>query len=288
MAPKKKTSSKSTNIKKAPYDVQTKSEQPKNSNESALITSVMNRLSQQFNLVIVLVIALFIFQAYTFYRVKTIESNGVVVGAGTPQESPLSDEKLLSYAKDLKLNEKDFQKCFESEEGKALVSADSAQAADFGVQGTPGFFINGRFLGGAFPFESFKEIIDKELDGTGSANCTDYSEDLQQYCKDGENAPFKPAPVEVALGDAPIQGPKDAKVTIVEFSDFECPFCQRAFGTVQQIQKAYPKEVRIVYKQLPLTNLHPHAQKAAEASVCAQKQGKFWEYHDTLFKAQGA
>lgn len=285
-AKKKATTTKKTSKKKV-SDTVTKSENPESSTETMPISSMIGRLGQQFNLVIILVVALFLFQAYTFYKVKTIEDNGVVAGTAAP-ESPLADDKLLSYAKDIKLNTRDFKKCVESEDPKKIVAADSSQAGDLGVQGTPGFFINGKFLGGAFPFDSFKEIIDKELDGTGSTKCEDYSEDLQQYCKDPQNAPFKPAPVEVALGDAPVRGPKDAKVTIVEFSDFECPFCQRAFGTVEQIEKAYPKEVKIVYKQLPLTNLHPHAQKAAEASVCAQKQGKFWEYHDKLFKVQGA
>ncbi|PIZ65142.1 hypothetical protein COY14_03010, partial [Candidatus Roizmanbacteria bacterium CG_4_10_14_0_2_um_filter_36_9] len=88
--------------------------------------------------------------------------------------------------------------------------------------------------------------------------------------------------------DSPSIGPKDAPVTIIEFSDFECPFCARAFTTIEQIKQEYPDSVKIVYKQLPLTNLHPDAQKAAEASVCASDQGKFWEMHDKMFKSQGA
>ncbi|PIZ65110.1 thioredoxin, partial [Candidatus Roizmanbacteria bacterium CG_4_10_14_0_2_um_filter_39_12] len=159
---------------------------------------------------------------------------------------------------------------------------------ELGVQGTPGFFINGRFLGGAFPFEVFKEIIDKELAGTSTGECLDYSEELQQYCQDEQNQAFKPVAVEVAVGDSPAIGSKNAKVTIVEFSDFECPFCARAFATVKQIKDAYPKDVKIVYKQLPLTNIHPNAQKAAEASICAKDQGKFWEMHDKMFESQGA
>ncbi|HRN70192.1 MAG TPA: thioredoxin domain-containing protein [Candidatus Woesebacteria bacterium] len=247
-------------------------------------TSVLMKLSQQFNLLAILLIALFLFQAYTFYKLKNIETTGV---AGTQQqESPLSQENLVAAAKDLSMDEKKFEQCLTSEDKKAVVQADMAQASELGVQGTPGFFINGRFLGGAFPFEAFKEIIDKEIAGTATDNCTDYSEEMQQYCSDPANAGFIPAAREIALGDSPSKGPTNAKVTIVEFSDFECPFCQRAFPTVQQILDTYPNDVRLVYKQLPLTNIHPNAERAALASECARDQGKFWEMHDRMFDAQ--
>ena len=71
----------------------------------------------------------------------------------------------------------------------------------------------------------------------------------------------------------------------MEFSDFECPFCQRHLPTLQKILTDYPQKVRLVYKQFPLS-LHPNSQKAAEASECAAEQGKFWEYHDQLFQNQ--
>lgn len=83
----------------------------------------------------------------------------------------------------------------------------------------------------------------------------------------------------------PSRGPADAKVTIVEFSDFECPFCSRARDTVEQVMQAYPGKVRLVFRQFPLS-FHPRAPKAAEASLCANEQGRFWEYHDELFKNQ--
>jgi len=83
----------------------------------------------------------------------------------------------------------------------------------------------------------------------------------------------------------PSRGPENAKVTIVEFSDFECPFCGRAHDTVEQVMQQYGGKVRLVFRHYPLP-FHPHAQKSAEASMCANAQGKFWEYHDTLFKNQ--
>jgi protein-disulfide isomerase len=71
----------------------------------------------------------------------------------------------------------------------------------------------------------------------------------------------------------------------VEFSDFECPYCGSAHDTVEQVMNSYAGKVRLVYRQFPLS-FHPHAAKAAEASLCAADQGKFWEYHDVLFKNQ--
>jgi len=83
----------------------------------------------------------------------------------------------------------------------------------------------------------------------------------------------------------PSRGPADAKVTIVEFSDFQCPFCSRAEESVEQVMTAYAGKVRIFYRHFPLS-FHPFAQKAAEAAACADEQGKFWDYHHTLFKNQ--
>lgn len=283
MAPKKASkNAKDVKVKKA--DWVTMPEEPVAvSSPSQSLEHSIKRLGQQFNLLTLVLVALFIFQGYSFYQLKALEKNGVVAGA--EQESPLSQEKLFSYAKELKLNEGDFKTCFESEEAKNIVSADAKYAAEMGVQGTPGFFINGKFLGGAFPIESFREIIDKELDGTGSELCEGYSEDMQQYCSDPENAAFKPAKVQVTVGKAPISGSRTAPVIIVEFADFECPFCARAYDTVNQIKSEYGDKVAIAYKHLPLS-FHPNAEPAARASVCADKQGKFWEYHDKLFEVQ--
>ena len=89
--------------------------------------------------------------------------------------------------------------------------------------------------------------------------------------------------VQVSTDGAPIRGTADAPVTLVEFSDFHCPFCKRVQPTLTKVLEKYPGKVRLLFRHLPLDALHPQARRAAEASWCAQDQGKFWEYHDLLF-----
>jgi len=97
---------------------------------------------------------------------------------------------------------------------------------------------------------------------------------------------LEPRRVEVeAVG--PSRGPADAPITLVEFSDFECPFCYRVLPTLNQVEQTYGDSVRIVYRQFPLNAIHPSAQIAAEASLCADAQGKFWEMHDAIFEVRG-
>jgi protein-disulfide isomerase len=97
---------------------------------------------------------------------------------------------------------------------------------------------------------------------------------------------LEPARIEVeAIG--PSKGPVTAPVTLVEFSDFECPFCVRVLPTLDQIEETYGDQVRIVFRQFPLNAIHQNAQLSAEASLCADAQGKFWEMHDAIFEARG-
>lgn len=94
-----------------------------------------------------------------------------------------------------------------------------------------------------------------------------------------------PPRLPVNLDGAPMRGPEDAPVTIVEFSDFQCPFCRRVQPTLDQVQQKYGDQVRWSFKDLPLLSIHPEAQKAAEAARCAGDQGKFWEYRAAMFDA---
>src|SRR5215470_16327612 len=89
--------------------------------------------------------------------------------------------------------------------------------------------------------------------------------------------------VEIATEGEPSRGPANAPVTIVEFSDFQCPYCRQAQGTLQQLMAAYEGKIKLVFRDFPLRNIHPQAQKAAEAAQCAAEQQQFWPYHDKLF-----
>lgn len=106
-----------------------------------------------------------------------------------------------------------------------------------------------------------------------------------------ETGPSEAEPAEIErfyleLGDAPTRGPDDAPVTIVMFSDFECPFCQRGHQTLLRLEEKYRGEIRIAYKAFPLDN-HSNALVAAMAARTAQAEGKFWEFHDLLFSQRG-
>lgn len=98
------------------------------------------------------------------------------------------------------------------------------------------------------------------------------------------DAPRQVTRYDVPVDDDPVLGPENAPITIIEFSDFQCPYCQRWHVQVwPKIQTAYGDKVRLVYRDFPLYSIHPEAAPAAEAANCAHEQGKFWEFHDLLF-----
>lgn len=235
---------------------------------------------------VVAAIGLAFFSGTLWQKVKNLEKGTAVTKTDTTQKAvPLSVENIKKMAKDLKLNEKQFNKCLDDGKYAEVVKNDVAYGQTVGVQGTPAFFINGKFLGGAYPYESFKEIIDLELAGKGKS-IKEYSDTLQKSYAETPKG-FDITPKQIELGDSPMLGDTNAKITIVEFSDFECPFCARHFTqTYPEIKSNYIDKgiVRLIFKNYPLP-FHSSAQKAAEAAECAKEQGKFWEMHDRLFTA---
>ncbi|WP_242338802.1 MULTISPECIES: thioredoxin domain-containing protein [Anaeromyxobacter] len=133
------------------------------------------------------------------------------------------------------------------------------------------------------PFDQVKpEIVRFIKNQKAQGLLADYYEQLKKDAKVEVLLPaYEPPKVQVAA-TGPAKGPQAAPVTIVEFSDFECPFCVRAEGTVKQVLDAYPDKIRLVYRDFPLP-MHARAPKAAEAAHCAEDQGKYWDMHEKLF-----
>lgn len=180
-------------------------------------------------------------------------------------------EGLKKLAGKLSLKQNDFNQCLDSGAKTTLVDADLAEGSTLGVGGTPSFFVNGRELFiGAAPFADFKKIIDEELNSTAPANTVRKT---------------------VAVGNLPIKGNLNAPVTLVEYSDYQCPFCSRFYTDAEKsIIKEYVDtgKVKFYYRDYPLKQIHPGAQKAAEAVRCAGDQSKYWEFHDLVFENQSA
>lgn len=218
-------------------------------------------------------------------------------------QQALTAPQLEGYAKEVGLDVAKWKKELDDPTTERMLADDQALASSVGANGTPTFFINGRELSGAQPFPAFQAIVDEEIKKAdallkGGVKPERLYERLMAdniaaapptAPSNGANgAPAAPAaPVKIDLGTSPVKGSRSAPVTIVAFSDFQCPFCSRAVPVIKQIEDAYKDKVRIAFKNLPLP-FHDHAQLAAEASLAAHEQGKFWPYHDTLFANQQA
>lgn len=172
------------------------------------------------------------------------------------------------------------------------IADDASLADDVQANGTPHFFINGHRLVGAQPYEKLKAFVDTEIakaEGlvrSGVARTAIYD----TIMKDGKSAPEPEKKAVAAIaGAAPFRGAANAKVVVQEFSDFQCPFCSRAEPTVDEVLKAYPGKVKVVWRNLPLS-FHQDAQLAAEAAreVFVQKGSDgFSKMRELLFKHQG-
>jgi len=203
----------------------------------------------------------------------------------------LEDAGLEEIAKKVGLPWDKVKAAIAEDKYKDQFDASSSLGDDYGARGTPAFFINGRFLSGAQPIEKFKEVIDgqlaiaKGLVSKGVPRNKVFAE-VMKTAK-GAAEPEKkdvPAPTK----ENPFKGPENAKIVIQQFSDFQCPFCSRVEPTIDEIQKAYPKDVKVVWHNMPLP-FHADAPLAAEASreifVQAGNKG-FWKYHNLLFTNQ--
>jgi protein-disulfide isomerase len=193
----------------------------------------------------------------------------------------------------LGLNAAEVKAAIDSNKYEAKISQSMELANDFQARGTPHFFVNGRRVSGAQPFEKFDELVKtqlataKALVAKGVARANVYDE-LMKSAK----GPDEPEKRDVAAPTAknPVKGNPAAKVVIQEFSDFQCPFCSRVNPTMKEIQQEYGDKVQIVWRNMPLP-FHKEAPLAAEAAQEAFTQkgsAGFWAYHDKLFENQKA
>ncbi len=182
---------------------------------------------------------------------------------------------------------------------RKAIASDVEDARRLGVEGTPTFFINGRPVHGNQPLRVFAQVVDEELARATAVRATqraDLPDIYDALVADGkptadapadasnEHAELDPTTVyRVGLGLPGHQlGPDDALVTIVEWSDFQCPYCAKEAPVLAHVRKKYGDQVRIVYRHMAM-QFHHSAALAAEAGVAAAEQGKFWAFHDQVF-----
>jgi protein-disulfide isomerase len=136
--------------------------------------------------------------------------------------------------------------------------------------------------------KNFAEIKDRLVQGLTAERRRAVLEDVMRDLRTqaGVKVTLEPPRIDVAA-TGPARGPASAQVTIIEFSDFQCPYCSQAKDVLDEVMKLYPTQVRLVFRDFPLS-FHPNAVKAAEAGHCANEQGKFWEMHDSMFDHQDA
>jgi len=188
-----------------------------------------------------------------------------------------------TIAKGLSLDGDAFAKCMTSGRHDDVIQANQDEGVSLGVRGTPGFFINGFPISGAQPYELFEYAVSLAEEGTLADAYVSQPQEAAQ--------PTPRGPVEVSTDGAYSIGDPDAPVTIVEFTDFQCPFCSRHFlQTFPQIVAEYVDtgKVRYVFMDFPLSSIHPQAQLASEAARCAGDQAAYAEMHDLLFARQDA
>ncbi len=219
-------------------------------------------------------------------------------------QKAFTEENIQAWAKESGVDMAKFNAAYKAKKYAKKVDEDMAMATKVGATGTPAFRINGVTLVGAQPFEKFKEVIDAQLAAAQKAIAAGTPKDkvyVELSKKNATAAPDakkaeKPAapPPDTTVWKVPVfkddpqKGPSDALVTIVEWSEFQCPFCKRVLGTTKQIVDTYGKDVRIVWKDNPLP-FHPRAKPTAILARHAYKlkgDDGFWAAHDALFESQ--
>jgi protein-disulfide isomerase len=204
----------------------------------------------------------------------------------------LEDADLQAISEKLGLSWDSIQKDIAAKKSQELIDANMDLASDLEARGTPAFFINGRKLSGAQPFESFKKVIDEQIGVAKAlvAKGTPKAKVYEEIMKTGKEPP-PPEKKEVPPppADSPWKGSATAKVVVQVFSDFQCPFCKRVEPTLTELEKAFPGKLKIVWRDAPLP-FHadaPLASQAAREAYAQKGNAGFWKFHGELFEVQG-
>lgn len=228
-------------------------------------------------------------EVYSFLFSKQKEWNRV----------PDFKEWLESHKSEIPADWETLKKDMENKKIESLVEEDIKTAGALGLRGTPASFVNGRFISGALPIETFKKVIDEELkkaEGKGLKGDALYREIIKDgkpaVAKNNGNKAEKEDPDKVynvtLNGKEAAKGSKNPKVTIIEFSDFQCPYCSRANSTVNGVVEKYKNDVKLVYKNFPL-GFHKDAKPAsvfARAVKNLYGDEKFFKVADLLYAKQ--
>ncbi len=202
-----------------------------------------------------------------------------------PTEPATLIDALTGYAAALALDTASFTECLGSAAPGEVVNDHLQRGIDLGVNGTPTFFINNKFLSGALPAAVFLEVISAEFNGS-PASLSEYSPAIQELAAT-DPPRFAILPERPDFSGAAIEGDPGARVVVIEYSDFQCPFCRRWYSdTLPAIRDLTGADVAIAFLHFPLVQIHPNAVGAHFAAECAGAQGKFWEMHDLLFERQ--
>lgn len=223
-------------------------------------------------------------------------------------QSSLNRDTYEMWARNEGVDSAAFSRGLSSHRWEMKVDEDSRLASRVGALGTPTSFVNGIKLSGAQPLSKFEDTIDDELAKARSAVASGTRRDRVYVERSRINyasaaaAPTTtttafPAPdpddnkiFPVPVGGSPARGPATALVTVIEFADYQCPFCKRAEDSMDRLLRDYPTELRFVFKQQPLA-FHQHAESAAELALEARAQkgdAGYWIAHDKLFASQPA
>ena len=210
---------------------------------------------------------------------------GAAAAPDAPQVATTLREALDGYAASIGLDSGRFDECLAASATYDAVGDQLQRGLNLGVNGTPTFYINNKVISGAQPASVFAEMIAAELAGSPTS-VEEYSADIQVLAN-GQPPAFAIVGDRPDITGAPVEGNPDARVVIVEFSDFQCAFCQRWYNdTLPGIRDLIGDVVAIAFLHFPITQIHPNAAIAHAAAQCAAEQDKFREMHDLLFEQQ--